>query len=120
MDKIEFSNKPSFYRIRDIINKMDDSKIKVRVNGKEYEIERPGADIIMNGKRASADEFIVNGADIKTGVSSGKPLLSSVFKVHPIDAGDMKGRMLDIKLNGEKAGYTAPLNDGDEIEIDFV
>ncbi len=120
MDKIEFSNKPSFYRIRDIMKKMDERKIKVTVNGKEYEIERPGLNITMNGKKASEDEFIINGADIKAEASSGKPLLSSVFKVHPIDAGGMKGRMLDIKLNGEKAGYTAPLNDGDEIKIDFV
>ncbi len=120
MDKIEFKDTPAFYRIRDIFNKPQKMTLKVKVNGKEYEIEAGKLDVSMNGKKVSEDEFIINGATIDFKMSDEKPIISNIFKVYPIDVQRMKGKMLEIKMNGVKAGYTTQLTDGAEIEINFV
>nr|HPI03083.1 cell division FtsA domain-containing protein [Candidatus Goldiibacteriota bacterium] len=61
-DKLEYADKPSFYRIRDLFNGPVNSSITVTINGKPYEIESDRFEITMNGKRAGGDEFIINGA----------------------------------------------------------
>jgi hypothetical protein len=43
-----------------------------------------------------------------------------VFKVYPIDAQRMKGKMLELKINGVKAGYTTLLEENAAVEINFV
>jgi len=119
MDKIEYKETPSYYKIKDII-KNRKTMITVKINGKPFEIEHTGRDIYMNGKKADENEFIINGANIEVKMSEVRPMLSSIFRVYPIDREQMRGRMLEIKLNGEKAGYTTEIRDGDEIEILFV
>jgi hypothetical protein len=32
----------------------------------------------------------------------------------------VKGKMLELKVNGEKAGYTTPITEGSNIEIIFT
>jgi cell division protein FtsA len=120
MDKIEYKETPSYYRIKDILKNIRKTNITVKINNKNYEIECAGRDIYMNGRKVSEDEFIINGANIEVKSSDLKPMLSSIFRVFPIDREKMKGKMLEIKLNGEKAGYTTEIKDGDEIEINFV
>jgi hypothetical protein len=74
----------------------------------------------MNGRRVQEDEFLINGASIELKLAEEKPLLSNVFKVYPIDTQRMKGKMLELKMNGEKAGYTTLLEENAVIEINFV
>ncbi|MCX8094403.1 MAG: rod shape-determining protein [Candidatus Goldbacteria bacterium] len=120
MDRIEYKEAPSYYRIRDIIKNIRKTTITVKINGKPYEIEYTNRDIYMNGRKVGEDEFIINGANIEVKMSEIKPMLSSIFKVFPINREQMKGKMLEIKLNGQKAGYTTEIQDGDEIEILFI
>ena len=120
MDKIEYKETPSYYRIRDIIKNIKKTAITVKINGKPFEIEYTGRDIYMNGRKVGEDEFIINGANIEVKMSDIKPMLSSIFKVFPINREEIKGKMLEIKLNGQKAGYTTEIQDGDEIEILFI
>ncbi len=120
MDKIEYKETPSYYRIRDILKNIKKTTITVKINGKPFEIEYTGRDIYMNGRKVGEDEFIINGANIEIKMSEIKPMLSSIFRVYPLNREQMKGKMLEIKLNGLKAGYTSEIKDGDEIEILFV
>jgi ribosome-associated protein YbcJ (S4-like RNA binding protein) len=120
MDKIEYKDVPAYYRIKDILNRPVKACIKIRINGKEYEIETGRSDVMMNGKKVSEEEFIINGANIELKISEDRPILSSIFKVYPIDAQRMKGKMLEIKMNGVKAGYTTLLENNADIEINFV
>jgi hypothetical protein len=53
-------------------------------------------------------------------LSDEKPLLSNIFRVYPIDAQRMKGKMLELKMNGVKAGYTTLLEENASIEINFI
>ena len=120
MDRIEYKDMPAYYRIKDILDKPGRAAMKIRINGKEYEIETGRNEVIMNGKKVGDEEFIINGANIEFRLSGDKPILSSIFKVYPIDAQRMKGKMLEIKMNGAKAGYTTLLEDNADIEINFV
>jgi cell division protein FtsA len=120
MDRIEYRDTPSFYRIRDIFNKPPQMKLKIKINGKSYELEAGRLEVMMNGKKVGEDEFIINGATVDFKISDEKPIISNIFKVYPIDTQRMKGKMLEIKMNGVKAGYTTQLTEGAEIEINFV
>ena len=120
MDKVEYKDMPAYYRIKDIMNTPAKAAMKIRINGREYEIETGRSDAMMNGKKVSEEEFIINGANIELKLSDDRPILSSIFKVYPIDAQRMKGKMLEIKMNGVKAGYTTLLENNAEIEINFV
>lgn len=120
MDKIEYKDAPAYFRVKDIIKGAVVKKLKVSINGKPFELETGRQDIMMNGKRVQEDEFLINGANIEVKLSEEKPLLSNVFKVYPIDTQRMKGKMLELKMNGQKAGYTTLLEDNAEIEINFV
>lgn len=120
MDKIEYKENPSYFRIKDIIKKVKKNTITIKINGKPFEIEYTGRSIYMNGRKVGEDEFIINGANIEVRMNDVRPMLSSIFNVYPISKEQMKGKMIEIKLNGEKAGYTTEIHNGDEIEILFV
>ncbi len=120
MDKVEYSEKPSFYRIRDIAAGTGAKKVGIYVNGKPFEVEAEAAEIYMNGKKAGPDEFIINGAVIEVKLREQQLLLSSIFKTYPFDLERAKGKMLEMKVNGEKAGYTTTIAEGAKVEINFV
>ncbi|MFP4465883.1 MAG: cell division protein FtsA [Candidatus Goldiibacteriota bacterium] len=120
MDKIEFIDRPSYYRIKDVIKSSAKQKMKLLINKKEYEIEADVYDIYMNGRKVSDEEFIINGAKITVQESENRPVLSSVFRNFNMDVSDAKGKALDMRVNGESAGYTTPIKSGDEIEIRFI
>ncbi|HRU38540.1 MAG TPA: hypothetical protein P5511_01585 [Candidatus Goldiibacteriota bacterium] len=120
MDKLEYSDTPSFFRIKDLTGNMPPKKMRIKINGREFEIETVRQEITMNGRKASPDEFIINGANIEVRMSEERPLLSSIFRVFPIDSQKMRGKLLELKVNGEKAGYTTQLSEGAEIEVNFI
>ena len=120
MDKVEYYGRPSYYRIKDIVKTRHEKKIAVSINGRDFEIENEGMEIIMNNKKVSADEFIINGADIRIKEMEGSAVLSSIFRVYPIDTSAIKGKMVEFAVDGEKAGYMTPIRDGSKIEIKFI
>ncbi len=119
-DKILFREVPSFYRIKDILKEPQKNKIKVKINGKIFEIEKENYEIYMNGKRVSEDEFLINGANIEIKSAEVNLILSNIFKTYPVDFQKAKGKIIEFYVDGEKAGYTTPIKDGSEIEINFV
>lgn len=120
MDRVEYSDRPAFYRIRDLTGAVAGKKVSIYVNGKPFEVETEAAEIYMNGKKAGSDEFIINGASIEVKLKEQQLLLSSIFKTYPFDLEKAKGKMLELKVNGEKAGYTTPIGEGAKVEIGFV
>ena len=120
MDRIEYRDMPAYYRIKDVLKGSSKKVVKVIINGKPFELEAERNDIFMNGKAVSGDEFIINGAAIEVKTTREKMILSSIFKVYPIDMQRTKGKMLQLSVNGEKAGYTTPISEGSEIKIEFI
>lgn len=120
LDKILFREVPSFYRIKDILKSPPKKKIKVKINGRDYEIEKENYEIYMNGKKVNEDEFLINGANIEIKPSEEIVMLSSIFKVYPIDIQQTKGKMLEFFVDGQKAGFTTPIKEGTEIEIKLI
>ena len=120
MDKVEYLDAPAYYRIKDLMKNALSKKVKVSINGKPFELEQEKSDIYMNGRKVSEDEFIINGAVLEQKLTEEKMILSSIFKFYPINMERAKGRMLELKVNGEKAGYTTPIHDGAEIEVNFT
>ncbi len=119
-DKILFREVPSFYRIKDILKEPQKNKIKVKINGKIFEIEKESYEIYMNGKKVSEDEFLINGANIEIKSAEVNLILSNIFKTYPVDFQKAKGKIIEFYVDGEKAGYTTPIKEGSEIEIKFV
>ena len=120
MDRVEFKAVPSYFRIKDLIKTAKGKKVTVSINGKPFEVEQERSEIYMNGKRVGEDEFLINGANVEMKSIEEKMILSSIFKFYPIDTQRAKGRMLELKVDGEKAGYTTPITEGCNIEINFV
>jgi cell division protein FtsA len=120
LDRLEYKDAPSYFRIRDVLKIAPKKGLSVVVNGKPFEIEQGAPDITMNGRRVSDEEFIINGAAIETKIKDEKLMLSSIFKTYPLDMQRAKGKMLELKVNGEKAGYTTPIAEGANIEINFT
>lgn len=119
-DRIDLLNlKGISYRIRDIVSELELKKIKVYVNSKPIEITWGGVIVSIDGRIASPDETIYDGAKIEVKEAYGdSPILSHVFKYYPVDE-ILKGKKgyIRMKVNGEEAGFTTPIKDGDRIEI---
>ncbi len=120
MDRIEYSDKPAFFRIRDILKGSQKQKATITVNGKPYTMEYEQYTITMNGKRVTEDEFIINGADITVKQNEDGMIVSHIFNVFPVETERVKGKMLVMTVNGQKAGYTTGIKHGDNVEIKFV
>src|ERR1035437_6870565 len=120
MDKVVYVDSPAFYRIKDLLKNTAAKKIKVMINGKPFELEQEKSDIYMNGRKVPEDEFIINGAVLEQKLTEEKMILSSIFKFYPVNMERAKGRMLELKVNGEKAGYTTQIYEGSDIEVNFT
>lgn len=120
MDKVEFANAPAYYRIKDLLKNTAAKKVKVIINGRPFEMEQEKSDIYMNGRKVSEEEFLINGAVLEQKITEEKMILSSIFKFYPINMERAKGRMLELKVNGEKAGYTTQIHEGADIEVNFL
>lgn len=119
-DRIDLINlKELSYKVRDIVPELELRKIRVYVNGKPLEIAWGGITVSINGRIAAPDESIYDGAKIEIKeVYGDSPILSHVFKYYPIDE-ILKGKRgyIKMRVNGEEAGFTTPIKDGDRIEI---
>ncbi|MGQ9631460.1 MAG: cell division FtsA domain-containing protein [bacterium] len=123
-DSIEFVKQDELsYSIMDILDiPQGTNSITVTVNGETIRLEGEGTKIYMNGEEVSPDAPIVNGANITIERGEDKPfILSNIFKYYKsLDLGNAGGKKLEIFVNGRRAGFTTPLNDGDSVEIGFV
>ena len=111
------------YRIKDIIDlPPDGSPMTVTINGERIEVGGGGSRITMDGQPVSAEEPVLSGAVIKVVQDADQPfILSNIFNYYQgLSLDDAQGKHLSISVNGQKAGFTTPLMDGDKVEIEFV
>ncbi len=107
------------YRVKDLVPDLSERKIRVFVNGRPVEVSWEETAVMMDGRIASTEDDIYNGAkiEVRKGFAD-TPILSHIFKVFPVEEilKEKKG-YIKMKVNGVEAGFTTPIKDGDRIEI---
>jgi cell division protein FtsA len=121
-DSVEFyPDRPTFYRIKDVVNMPQiQDEIHINVDEREICISLTPVQIFMNGQRVCADEFLIDGADIKVyHLKEHRILLSDIFRYIDIDLKSLKGKTIKFLVNDLPAGFTTPLQEGSRVKILF-
>ncbi len=121
-DEVKFSPElPAYYRVKDVVDTSAGvDKMRVRVDNRDIEMVIERIQIFMNGQRVSADEFLIDGADIKVYyIQEHKVILSEIFKYIEIDPQRVLGKKIKLLVNDAPAGFTTPLAEGARINLLF-
>lgn len=120
-DNVEFDPSLSFQeRIKDLIARPQPRpRIKVKVNGEWQEVEGSPSKTVMNGREVSADEFLIDGAEIKLMESQRQVGVIELLAQLPFDNARLKASHFELKVNGAPAPFHTVLNEGDEIDVKF-
>jgi hypothetical protein len=115
------SEQPSFYRISDVVEVPEGvERININVNGKDIDISMRKAQVFMNGREVSTDEFLVDGADITVYYSKQhQVLLSEIFNYIDVDASKALGKRMRFFVDDAPAGFTTRIPDGAQVKIVF-
>ncbi len=120
---LEFNpEQASFYKIKDIADvPLAAENIEVVLNGNKQILPGNKGRIFMNGQPVSPDEFIIDRAEIITmPPEKMPPTVSQVLERLEVDLEEQKGKLMKITVDGESAGFTTPLSQGNNITIRFV
>lgn len=90
-------------------------EMEVKVNGKPLKLMATQISITINGQEVSWDEPLLPEADIRLGESRMTAIVSDVL--NHVEITPARNKRLLILVNGEPAGFTTPIKDGDEIEF---
>ncbi len=121
-DEIKFSpDNPTYYRIKDVVDIGTGSdKMHINVDDRDIEVIIEDVQVFMNGHQVSAEEFLIDGADIRVyRVKERKFILSEIFKYIDIDPRRVMGKRMRILVDEEPAGFTTPLEDGSRVKFLF-
>lgn len=121
-DTVTFSlTTPTSYRISDIIDLPEScEKMHITVSGKEIEMPIEPVQIFMNGQQVNAQEFLIDGADIKVYyLKERSVMLSEIFRYIEFDPRKAFGKKMTILVNDLPAGFTTPLAEGSRVSILF-
>jgi cell division protein FtsA len=121
-DIIEFSSaRPTAYRIKDVVDIPEGAQIMhINVAGKDIEISVEPAQIFMDGRLVSPDEFLIDAAEIKVYIlKEKKVILSEIFRYIDFNPLDAVGKKMRILVNDAPAGFTTPLTEGSRVKIIF-
>lgn len=95
-------------------------KISVKVNDQIIDIEIGRHDILVNGRIADIEDYVQDRSKIELRPRPMGPVfLSQIFKYININPEELKGKRLEMRLNGEPAGFTTPLVHGAEVFVGF-
>ena len=120
-DQIEFDPAVSFQeRIKDLIRgPLPRPRIKVKVNGEWVEVDGSAAKVIMNGREVSADEFLIDGAEISIKSEERQVGVIELLAQLPFDSARLRASHFELKVNGMAVPINAVLQEGDEVEVKF-
>lgn len=121
-DVIAFSQEiPTFYKIKDVVNIPEGTRtMHITVSGKEIDMLIEPAQIFMNGRMVSPDEFLIDGAEIKVYILKEQQiLLSEIFRYIDFNPNEALGKRMKIMVNDMPAGFTTPLSEGSRVRISF-
>lgn len=112
----------AFYKISDIVNIPPAAEnVEVMLNGQKQIIPGNKGKIFMNGQLVNADEFIIDRAEIITRLPEKMPpTVSQVLENLNVNLEEQKGKLIKITVDGQSAGFTTPLSQGNDITIKFV
>lgn len=121
-DAIEFSlNQPRHYKIKDIIQIPKEShSLRVRVEEKDITVPVASLQIFMNDQEVSPEEFLIDGAQIKTfHLKEETVMLSEIFRYIDFDPNAALGKKMRILVDELPAGFTTPIGEGSRVKILF-
>jgi hypothetical protein len=121
-DVITFSSEtPTFYKIKDVVNIPEGTRtMHITVSGKEIDMLIEPAQIFMNGRMVSPDEFLIDGSEIKVYIlKEQQVLLSEIFRYIDFNPNEALGKRMKIMVNDMPAGFTTPLAEGSRVRISF-
>ncbi|MDD5260007.1 MAG: ATPase [bacterium] len=121
-DIIEYTaNTPRHYQLKDVVPEPITGRgVRVYINGQEYTIEGQRGKIMMNGQEVSPDEFIINGADIRTIPGKNAELIVvDLLRYITLDVDRNAGKKLKMFVNGREASFTTALSQGAEVKLYF-
>lgn len=121
-DAIEFSlNQPTHYKIKDVLKIPAQShSLRIRVGEKDIEVPVAPLQIFMNGQEVSPEEFLIDGAQIKTfHLKEETVMLSEIFRYIDFNPQAAFGKKMRILVDELPAGFTTPLSEGSRVKILF-
>ena len=102
--------------IRDVIDMQSMQwDCTVIVNGERVRLQNKGSGITSNGRPVSYDEELYNGMRLQINQGESGAILSDVFG--EIDIQPSINKKLLMTVDGEKAGFTTPIQQGSVIEL---
>ncbi len=119
-DVVEFDPSASFQeRVRDLLPGMSGSGfVRLLVNQRPFQAPASAPKITMNGREVSADEFLIDGAEISTEGAARLHLFELLARL-PLDKARQDARRYETLVNGQAVGFNAVLRDGDEVSLLF-
>ncbi|MDD5491320.1 MAG: hypothetical protein PHV60_01390 [bacterium] len=121
-DVVEYAaHNPRHYQLKDVVPEPQTGRgIRVSINGQEYTIEGQHGKIYMNSQEVSPDEFIINGADIRTIPGKNAELIVvDLLRYITLDVDRNAGKKLKMFVNGREANFTTALSQGAEVKLYF-
>jgi cell division protein FtsA len=116
--RIDFHIREDFPPLREVIPVADAEKgISITVNGRRLELPTCRTSLTMNGKTVTPGDSLEEDAVISFRQESYSPILSDLLV--PIALKPQTSGRLILRVNGEEAGYTTPINEGDVVDIYF-
>ncbi|MCG0275261.1 MAG: pilus assembly protein PilM [Thermosediminibacteraceae bacterium] len=100
---------PGRAKVADFIS--DEYRTEIYVNGRKMQIE---PQITINGKKADPEDEIIDDSSVV--IKKPELIVNDIFNIIDFDLKGMPG-YLEIKVNGQPATLTTPLNDGDSVEL---
>lgn len=121
-DVIEYTaHNPRHYQLKEVVPApLFGRGVRVYINGQEYTIEGQRGKIYMNGQEVSPDEFIINGADIRTIPGKDAELIVvDLLRYISLDVDRNAGKKLKMFVNDREANFTTALPQGAEVKLYF-
>ncbi len=119
---VEFSRvSQSHFRVRDVVTPpKDGAPLRLRVNGRSFELKGEPGQIFMNGQRVLEDEFVIDHATLITrdGNSAVGTIAHLLAQMEPPQP-TAPGQKLCIQVDGLSAGFMTNLKDGSDVAIRF-
>lgn len=118
-DDVVFNRKSQIaYKIKDVLNLESKSDMKIQLNDQPLIIPNSDFKVLLNGKPVNENAPVFDGAEISTHKTDNQvKVLSHLFKYLSLKPMDNAGKNLVMKVNGQSAGFTTPIEDGSDVVI---
>ncbi|HZJ85215.1 MAG TPA: pilus assembly protein PilM [Syntrophomonadaceae bacterium] len=103
-------------KIKDVLHKQGTSQITIDFNGESVTLQGTMVKVKSAGQLVSIEEELTDGMRLEIDNTKNSAIFSDVFRL--VDIEPTTGR-LNMKVNGEKAGFTTPIFEGSKVELSW-